>query len=714
MFRRFLDATDYWFGCSDDSSAGSYDPARECCVVIANDPANATGAAGAGDGEVPPALGTTSRLAAGPSAPAPSPPIGADINAQLAQARELEAKLAEEYRTVRLLRASMAGEASARGERARELGIQARDRINADFNVDNPDTPPRASQKLIAAATLLRTMPAPSTPEARNLHREAQALIEQAAVQQAESSASRIRQQGDARDDGGAQGPEPSVHAGRATEHPANPGRTPAKERLLDTRGQARDGDARNVRRTSKAEARVAAGYHPRRGGRYDSDEDRSPMPEPPGTRVFSWEIRATAFPQCFRQPTTIVKYNRKTDPRVWLNDYRLTCQLGGATSDEVIILNLPLHLADSARTWIEHLPASQIHNWDDLVRTFVGNFQGTYVRPGNSWDLRSCTQKPGESLRDFIRRFSKRCTEFPSVAQSEIVHAFLEGTTCRDLVRELWRSPLVDSNELFDIATSFASGEEAVGAIFDGKKGKRMDDAPAEGSKSKEPHRKDKRGKKGKKPRREAREQGHDGNDDEALAVDPARRGPRPAPRGPGVFDDMLKKPCPYHKTPVNHTLEQCGLLKRFYGRAAAKDAEAKKDGGDGDASGFPAVENVFLIFGGPTVDMSCRKRKRERHEVLAAERVPPSFLDWSEDAITFSREDHPNRIPNPGQYPLVVDPVIGNAWFSKLLMDGGSSLNILYAHTLRLLGIGWTSCGPARRRSMASRRASASSPSG
>jgi hypothetical protein len=475
-------------------------------------------------------------------------------------------------------------------------------------------------------------MPAPSTPEARNLDREAQALIEQAAMQQAESSASRIRQQGDARDDGGAQGPEPSVHAGRAKEHPANPGRTPAKERLLDTRGQARDGDARNVinaRWTSKAEARAAAGYQPWRGGHYDSDEDRSPTPEPPGTRVFSREIRAAAFPQRFRQPTTIVKYNGETDPRVLLNDYRLVCQLGGATSDEVIIRNLPLHLADSARTWLEHLPASQIHNWDDLVRTFVGNFQGTYVRPGNSWDLRSCTQKPGESLRDFIRRFSKRCTELPSVAQSEIVHAFLEGTTCRDLVRELGRSPPVDSNELFDIATSFASGEEAVGAIFNGKKGKRTDDAPAEDSKSKELHRKDKRGKKGKKMRREACEQGRDDNDAEALAVDPARQGPRPAPRGPGVFDDMLKKPCPYHKTPVNHTLEQCDLLKRFYGRTAAKDAEAKKDGGDGDAGGFPAVENVFLIFGGPTVDMSSRQRKRERHEVLAAEKAPPSFLD-------------------------------------------------------------------------------------
>jgi hypothetical protein len=179
---------------------------------------------------------------------------------------------------------------------------------------------------------------------------------------------------------------------------------------------------------------------------------------------VFSREIRAAAFPQRFRQPSTIVKYNGETDPRVWLNDYRLACQLGGATSDEVIIRNLPLHLGDSAWTWLEHLPASQIHNWDDLVRTFMGNFQGTYVRPGNSWDLRSCTQKPGESLRDFIRRFSKRCTELPSVAQSEIVHAFLKGTTCRDLVRELGRSPPADSNELFDIATSFASGEEAGG----------------------------------------------------------------------------------------------------------------------------------------------------------------------------------------------------------------------------------------------------------
>jgi hypothetical protein len=135
------------------------------------------------------------------------------------------------------------------------------------------------------------------------------------------------------------------VHTGGAVERPANPGRTPVKEQILDTRGQVQDGDARNVinaRRTGNAETRATAGYHPRRGRRYDSREDRSPTLEPPGTRGFSREIRTASSPQRFRQPTSIDKYNGETDPHLWLNDYQLACQLGGATTDDVIIRNLP------------------------------------------------------------------------------------------------------------------------------------------------------------------------------------------------------------------------------------------------------------------------------------------------------------------------------------------------------------------------------------
>jgi hypothetical protein len=73
MFWRFLDTTDYWFGYSDNSSAESYDPARECFVVLANDQENAANVAEAGDGEVPPGPRTGPHQGAGPRAPLPSP-----------------------------------------------------------------------------------------------------------------------------------------------------------------------------------------------------------------------------------------------------------------------------------------------------------------------------------------------------------------------------------------------------------------------------------------------------------------------------------------------------------------------------------------------------------------------------------------------------------------------------------------------------------------
>jgi hypothetical protein len=65
------------------------------------------------------------------------------------------------------------------------------------------------------------------------------------------------------------------------------------------------------------------------------------------------------------------------------------------------------------------------------------------------------------------------------------------------------------------------------------------------------------------------------------------------------------------------------------------------------------------------------------------------PVYLDWSDKPITFDQGDHPDYVPSPGRYSLVVDPVIGNARLTKVLMDGGSSLNIIYAETLGLLEI-------------------------
>jgi len=49
---------------------------------------------------------------------------------------------------------------------------------------------------------------------------------------------------------------------------------------------------------------------------------------------------------------------------------------------------------------------------------------------------------------------------------------------------------------------------------------------------------------------------------------------------------------------------------------------------------------------------------------------------LKWP---VIFNKDDHPVSVPQKGSYPLVVDPVVSNLHLSKVLMDGGSSLNIL-----------------------------------
>jgi hypothetical protein len=165
-------------------------------------------------------------------------------------------------------------------------------------------------------------MPEPSTPEGRNLRREAQALLEDAAVQQAECSASRMRSAASAKAGGTArQDREVSVHtppvkrakAPMVHDHILLP---PIKDRILDTRGNDNDGDARNILNQKKRDG-AAHGYHPRRGGCYDSKEDRSPSSEPPGTHVFSQEFRSALFSPCFGQPTTLTKYSGEIDPEL-------------------------------------------------------------------------------------------------------------------------------------------------------------------------------------------------------------------------------------------------------------------------------------------------------------------------------------------------------------------------------------------------------------
>jgi len=94
---------------------------------------------------------------AGPSSSSSS----AERQAQLAQLKELQAKLDEQRQQTQELRTALEQQRTARVAHAQAAGRVARERILADDNVDKSPELKTAGEKLVAAAYLLQAMPDP-------------------------------------------------------------------------------------------------------------------------------------------------------------------------------------------------------------------------------------------------------------------------------------------------------------------------------------------------------------------------------------------------------------------------------------------------------------------------------------------------------------------------------------------------------------------------
>jgi hypothetical protein len=264
--RDFMTACDYCLsGCSDDShSLGDedYGPSRECFHVDLGglDEGNHLGIPEDSDPSRPaPRVDILRELAV-----APVPAGGQDT--QLEQIHEMQVRLDEEAGQLVQLRQNIGQERAGRapaGE-ARHLAQDVQHRIADNARARLPPASSGVGQNLAAAAILLQAMSEPSATEGRRIQGELKNLLEDAAVRRAESSAS--RRQGYPPEHYAVTSRftwEALVHTGRTPDTaPAAPGRLINEHHRHDRRAHL--------------DERVRQGYHPRRGGRYDSGEDQS------------------------------------------------------------------------------------------------------------------------------------------------------------------------------------------------------------------------------------------------------------------------------------------------------------------------------------------------------------------------------------------------------------------------------------------------------
>ncbi|XP_066341615.1 uncharacterized protein [Miscanthus floridulus] len=344
----------------------------------------------------------------------------------------------------------------------------------------------------------------------------------------------------------------------------------------------------------------------------------------------------------------------------------------------------LPVMLAPSAMNWLTNLRTDSIGSWDDLKRVFIENYTATCVRPGTKHNLEKFYQRTGEPLRGYIRCFSEMRNSIPNINDGEVISAFIRGLYHHPKLRsKLNQKTPRTIGELLQIANPYADAKEA--------DQHHKDDVTQTSRSERQPRcnddRREERGDDDRDRRYNDRPEGskarqfHHRRLDNAIAL-------VEQPHAKRNYDDNYENllDAKAYRDEENKTAKKRNAREDD----SRKDPEHPKDA---NTAFQDPSKTVGTIFGGAAASKNKRKQKLTTRQVLSVSNndtiADPRYLNWSEYPITFSRADQWSDIPCPGRFPLILDTIIQKVRFRKVIIDGGSALNILFAGALTELGL-------------------------
>jgi hypothetical protein len=288
--------------------------------------------------------------------------------------------------------------------------------------------------------------------------------------------------------------------------------------------------------------------------------------------------------------------------------------------------------------------------------------------------DLAMVKQEQGETLRKYMRCFFDKHATVVDVTDKEVIDLFQDGLYHRHTFEDFSRRRPSSITKLKDMITSWADKEDKANAKYDAIRGERKQNAGGSNNNNMD---QGGRNNNYSSPNRKRKP------DNTVAAIQrPTKDNSK---KTSGGFKDLLKEKCPWHLE-GNHTTEQCYQLRRALKDSPdprpPHDKKVKKKADEGNGDFQEPDKTVNVLFGGQPTK---RSQKATRREVLNIEPAVPTPLRWSEVPITFSRTDQWTSFSELGRFPLVLKPVVAGSRLNKVLIDGGSGLNVLFTNTLK-----------------------------
>jgi hypothetical protein len=294
--------------------------------------------------------------------------------------------------------------------------------------------------------------------------------------------------------------------------------------------------------------------------------------------------------------------------------------------------------------------------------------------RSGTRKDLAKVKQEQGETLCKYMRCFFDKRTTVVDVTDKEVIDLFQDGLYHRRTFKDSSRRRPSSITKLKDMITSWADEEDKVNAKYDAIRSKSKQNTGGSNNNNRD---QDGRKNNYSGPNRKRKP------DNTVVAIQ--RLAKDNSKKTSGGFKDLLKEKCPWHLE-GNHTTEQCYQLRRALKDSPDPRPPHEKKGkkkADEDNDDFQEPDKtVNVLFGRlPTK----RSQKTTRREVLNIEPAVPTLLRWSKVPITFSRMYQWTSFSEPGRFPLFLKPVVAGSRLNKVLINGGSGLNVLSTKTLK-----------------------------